>query len=268
MPSRTALSRAAAVALLAASLVGCSSAERASAPGEPTVWDEPSHADAPTEGPDDQKERAAAADALGFWSSQAQTEGSSYEWQPSLEQMTLTSSAVIRGRVIGLAEGREIVGDTPDDRVAYPSVALEVVEVYGGTRSLAAGQAIRLEVASGMSDMSDPVAGAGSGALLFLRHLQDGPTGSPDAAFAGEPDAWRLVSPQGVVIDRGDGRAVFPITERLLMEHESRPPQDLVVWVFDDGRPSDPRRFPITHELRGRDMDAVTTSVIESLMSR
>ena len=169
-------------------------------------------------------------DVLAAWGSAADLTSAFFENPPGLENITTRSSAVVVGRVIGRGDTQSVVGDTPDDVVQIPSMIVEIIEPLGGPRALQPGARITLR---GLGVPPDVETLEQSEAVMFLRHLRDGFDGRPEPSFAEEADEWRLVSLEGVVVDRGDGRMVAPIGEvTQMLEADAGP--DLEAWLTSD----------------------------------
>jgi len=196
--------------------------------------------------------------ALITWGRQALPGASEVEFYQSIDSMTQASSAVVVARIVGPGPTREVRGDEgTEDVLVYESTEIEVIEALGGTRPVNAGDSLWVEGFVG------PTADAvGTVALYFLRRKGDNLQGErrPNA-LPGESDRWRLISSQGVIIDRGDGVPISPIREVLqLVELGAEIPLD--EFIFREERP-DPNLYPIAAELRDLTMLALLDLVTD-----
>ncbi len=181
-------------------------------------------------------EALAAGDAssrLAFWGAQATVAASSLEYTPTLDDLAERSSAIVVGTIVGVGDARVIEGDSgTDDAVAYPSVEVEIAAYAGGSRRLAGGDRILVELFGAVTGADAP---QGSVAVLFLRHKRDGVDGQPFAAFESEPDVWRLVNDDSVFVDRGDGVAVNPLAEAVGLDAGANPvAAELDGWTISE----------------------------------
>lgn len=200
---------------------------------------------------------AQSAPALRFWGSQASLGAASYETGDGLDDVGRRSSAVVIGRVADFPEPRVVRGDADGDVVTYGRMTVEVLEFIGGPRGVTAGQTLTVEMSvepAGGAEALDTVA------ILLLRHKKDGPDGRPMAEFSEEPDVWRLISDQGVFVDRGDGIAVNPILAAAhLAETGSRVPID----DFVDGDDLSSITDPVARDVQGLSIADLLTRLEE-----
>ena len=153
---------------------------------------------------------SAALEAWGYDPVPAATE---VEWFSTLEEMTTRASLVVVGRIIGPGPQRQLHGDPgTGDSLVYGSYMVEVIAALGGTRDATPGDMLRVEGSGPQSEKAvDTVA------ILFLRLKSDDHQGRADPnALNAERGLYRLVSSQGVFIDRGDGVPVNPFKEAQL----------------------------------------------------
>ncbi len=132
--------------------------------------------------------------------------------------------------------------------------------MLGGSRALRGGDRIRVEVFRPFGNDA-----AGSTAVLFVRSKQDDRQGRPNPkALASEVGLWRLVSHQGVYVDRGDGVPINPISEatRLVASSASRT-VPLDEFVFGNNLPN-PSEQPVAAQARKLTMDEFLRVVIDA----
>lgn len=187
---------------------------------------------------------------LILWGNQTMFGVVEVERYERLEDLAQRASTVVVGTVLGAGPSREVHGDPgTDDVVTYESTEIEVIEVLAGTREVRAGDRLIVE-----SFRAPSKEGVGTVAVLFLRNKQDTNIGEPNPkALPGEAGIYRLISHQGVFIDRGDGVPVNPISEVMrLIESGDEVPLD--EFVFGDNVPRAETQ-PIAAQARALTMD-------------
>ena len=186
---------------------------------------------------------------LIVWGRQAMASASEVEHYREVEEMARRASTVVVGRILGPGPERVLHGDPgTGDVLTYPSTLIEVIDSLAGTRDTRPGDVLVLE-----GFVAPAEEGKGTVAVLFLRDKQDDEYGVRIPGVSdSEKGLYRLVSHQGVFIDRGDGVPINPIVEvtRLLDSFEDIP---LDEFIFGDNLP-DPRNNPIAAEMRNTTM--------------
>ncbi|MDX1468227.1 MAG: hypothetical protein R3258_02695 [Acidimicrobiia bacterium] len=182
---------------------------------------------------------------MDFWSSAAgfymgATEAERFG---SLDDIARDSSVAVLARVVSPGPSRVIAGDEgTEDVLVYESVIVEILDVMSGHMSEAhqIGDLLVLEQVG-----TPPEDAIGTTAVLFLRDKQDMFGFPSDAEPRPEEEGlYRLVSSQGVFIDRGDGVAVNPIIE-MVRFMRSGEPGTFTDFVFDDSISINQDTYPV-----------------------
>lgn len=195
-------------------------------------------------------------DGLILWGTQTVVAGWEVEQYTDFAEMASRASVVVVARVVGRGPDRHLEGDPgTDDKLTYSSTEIEVVESLAGDASIRAGDRLIVEHFA-----PSAAAGIDTVGLFFLRYKLHNRMGEEyEQARQEEAGLYRLISHQGVFIDRGDGVPIGPQIEVLrLLDSGLDMPLDEFVF---DGPPPDPSEYQLAATARNMSMDELIALV-------